>query len=463
MKRIVYAVLATLSGLVLLFSYRTSLDAVDPMAATEPAASSGTAVSAPATGASDDESQEGDDESESDDADDAGSGSGSGSTSTQSGGSTSSSASGLVDGTYTGASADTRYGPVQVQISVSGGAITDVQVLDYPASNSKDRQINQRALPVLDLRDHADAERADRHGLRRDLHQPGLHHVAAERDRSGAELMSVASSRTAAPHRIVRVEQIMGTAISIHVLSRSDSPARVRRHALSMRASPSCATSIGSSRRIGEDSDIMRLAPRRDRPRGCRPAGRRGRRGVPDSRGRHRRSVLGDVARMVRSHRLREGLGGRDGRAPAPRAARRGRSSPSASTRAATCSSSPLPTADWRWNIGVADPHHPGAVIATLEVTDGAVATSGAAERGHHIIDPRTGAPALGTASATVVADGLAQADLWATAAVVAGFDDRSWIPRSGTRTGIVIADDGRVTRWLDGVTVDVVGASPTF
>lgn len=149
MKRIVYAVLATLSGLVLLFSYRTSLDAVDPMAATEPVASSGTGATAPATGdTSDDESQEGDDESESDD-DDAGSGSGSGSTSTQSGGSTSSTASGLVDGTYTGASADTRYGPVQVQISVSGGAITDVQVLDYPSSNSKDRQINQRALPVL--------------------------------------------------------------------------------------------------------------------------------------------------------------------------------------------------------------------------------------------------------------------------------------------------------------------------
>lgn len=154
MKRIVYAVLATLSGLVLLFSYRTSLDAVDPMAATEPVASSGTVSSdagatAPATGGtSDDESQEGDDESDDDDAG-SGSGSGSGSTSTQSGGSTSSSASGLVDGTYTGASSDTRYGPVQVQISVSGGAITDVQVLDYPSSNSKDRQINQRALPVL--------------------------------------------------------------------------------------------------------------------------------------------------------------------------------------------------------------------------------------------------------------------------------------------------------------------------
>ncbi len=120
------------------------------------------------------------------------------------------------------------------------------------------------------------------------------------------------------------------------------------------------------------------------------------------------------------------------------------------------------PQADWRWNVGIADPHRPGDTIATLEVADGAVATSGSAERGHHIVDPRTGAAARGVVSATVVADGLTHADLWATAAVVAGFDDRSWIARSRTRTGLVIADDGRVTRWLDGMTVDVVDADPS-
>jgi thiamine biosynthesis lipoprotein len=113
--------------------------------------------------------------------------------------------------------------------------------------------------------------------------------------------------------------------------------------------------------------------------------------------------------------------------------------------------------ADWRWNVGIADPRTPGALLATLAVANGAVATSGVAERGRHIIDPRTGLPASGVCSATIVGDGLASADVWATAAVVAGFEDRSWIAGSATRTGLVVADDGRVCRWLGQTTVEVV------
>ena len=121
------------------------------------------------------------------------------------------------------------------------------------------------------------------------------------------------------------------------------------------------------------------------------------------------------------------------------------------------------PGADWRWNVGIADPRRPRLLIATIEVRNGAVATSGSAERGSHIIDPRTGDPARGVVSASVVDDSLTRADLWATAAVVASFDDRSWVARSGTRTGIVIDEDGRVTRWLDGTSVDVVTADSTL
>lgn len=115
---------------------------------------------------------------------------------------------------------------------------------------------------------------------------------------------------------------------------------------------------------------------------------------------------------------------------------------------------------DWRWSVGIADPRHPGAMIATIDVADGAVATSGTAERGHHIIDPRSRLPAAGVRSATVIADGLAQADVWATAAVVAGFDDRSWIGEAATRTGLLVADDGRITRWLGQTAIDVVAAA---
>ncbi|MCW2617142.1 MAG: hypothetical protein JWR28_291 [Modestobacter sp.] len=54
-----------------------------------------------------------------------------------------------VGTTVTGPSASTRWGPVQVQLTVAGGVITDVTVVEYPSGNGKDRQINARALPVL--------------------------------------------------------------------------------------------------------------------------------------------------------------------------------------------------------------------------------------------------------------------------------------------------------------------------
>ena len=115
---------------------------------------------------------------------------------------------------------------------------------------------------------------------------------------------------------------------------------------------------------------------------------------------------------------------------------------------------------DWRWNVGITDPHSPETLLATLQVANGAVATSGTAERGEHIIDPRSGRPATSVASATVVADSLAHADVWATAAVVAGFDDRGWVADADTRTGLLVASDGRTARWLDGVPIEVTGVS---
>lgn len=51
--------------------------------------------------------------------------------------------------TVTGPAVGTQWGPVQVQISVSGGRIADVQVLQYPNNNPRDQQINGYALPIL--------------------------------------------------------------------------------------------------------------------------------------------------------------------------------------------------------------------------------------------------------------------------------------------------------------------------
>jgi uncharacterized protein with FMN-binding domain len=51
--------------------------------------------------------------------------------------------------TVTGSVAQTRWGPVQVAITVAGGKITAVDVPVYPDGNGRDREINADALPVL--------------------------------------------------------------------------------------------------------------------------------------------------------------------------------------------------------------------------------------------------------------------------------------------------------------------------
>ena len=122
MRRIVLWAMSTLTVLVLLFGYRTS---------TSSELTTGTVLAAP----------------------DSDSGF-SASTDTDSG-----TASGSAR-TVTGPSADTRWGPVQVQITVEGGVLTDVTVVDYPDGNGKDRQINAHALPVL-VQETIDAQSAD--------------------------------------------------------------------------------------------------------------------------------------------------------------------------------------------------------------------------------------------------------------------------------------------------------------
>ena len=51
--------------------------------------------------------------------------------------------------TYTGDVAQTRWGPVQVAVTVTGGQITSVAVVQYPSGNPEDDRINSYALPIL--------------------------------------------------------------------------------------------------------------------------------------------------------------------------------------------------------------------------------------------------------------------------------------------------------------------------
>lgn len=70
-------------------------------------------------------------------------------TSGSSGSSGSSSGSSSAGGTFTGDSVQTRFGSVQVQISVSGGKITDVKALQLTDEDRRSVQISNRAAPLL--------------------------------------------------------------------------------------------------------------------------------------------------------------------------------------------------------------------------------------------------------------------------------------------------------------------------
>ena len=147
MKKIIYAVLATVTGLVLLFSYRTSLDVVAPAASgTTGTAGTTKSTTGSSSGASSGSTSPGTSAGSSSSA----SGTGAASGSSSSGSTTSTTTStGLADGTFTGQAVDTRYGAVQVAITVSGGQITDVSVPQYPNTERRDEEINAQAIPVL--------------------------------------------------------------------------------------------------------------------------------------------------------------------------------------------------------------------------------------------------------------------------------------------------------------------------
>ncbi len=62
--------------------------------------------------------------------------------------------------TVTGGTVQTQWGPVQVQLTVSRGTITDVAVPQYPSGNSQDDAINSYALPIL-VQETIDAQSAN--------------------------------------------------------------------------------------------------------------------------------------------------------------------------------------------------------------------------------------------------------------------------------------------------------------
>ncbi len=93
------------------------------------------------------------------------------------------------------------------------------------------------------------------------------------------------------------------------------------------------------------------------------------------------------------------------------------------------------------WRIGVEDPHDPTRLATVVALHTGAVATSGTARRGAHIVDARTGRAPSGIASITVVGDRLTAVDIDATAAFALGADGERWLAGRGHRAVFVVDD----------------------
>ena len=120
MRRIVIALASTVTALVMLFSWPSSTNR----------SASSTAGGTSGTGTT------------------GGTGSGTTSGTTTSGSGTASSGT-AGSTTYDGAVASTRWGDVQVRITVANGKVTASEAIAYPNGNGHDQQINAYAIPIL--------------------------------------------------------------------------------------------------------------------------------------------------------------------------------------------------------------------------------------------------------------------------------------------------------------------------
>ncbi len=110
------------------------------------------------------------------------------------------------------------------------------------------------------------------------------------------------------------------------------------------------------------------------------------------------------------------------------------------------------------WKIGLRHPRAAGEIIEVLDVDSGAVATSGDYERCvirdgtryHHILDPKTGMPARGIASVTVLAKTALEADILSTAVFVLGPQKGiTLIEQLGEVEGIIYVEEPHgLQRW---------------
>lgn len=139
MRRVAFAIFGTIAGLVGLLTFKTHPSAV--------AAGGSSIVGTTNTGGT--SSGSGTAGSASTGSTTTGSAA-AGSTSSSAAGPTGSSSAAAATKTVTGDSVDTRWGPVQVKITVTDGKITNAIAVDYPQNNGRDQEINSYAVPTLE-------------------------------------------------------------------------------------------------------------------------------------------------------------------------------------------------------------------------------------------------------------------------------------------------------------------------
>ncbi len=330
----------------------------------------------------------------------------------------------LADGTYAGSTDTNKWGPVQVQITVTSGQISNVVTLQTPTKDRKSIGINQRATPTLASEALIGAERRHRHGLRSHLHERQLQDVAAvghrpgqgRSDASGRHLVTVSARH--------HVEQVMGTAVSIDV--RDDVSDHADRRGRPLAPPRRRHVQHLPARQPDQSARYRRRDPRRHgrrsarHPRPVRPSSAP----TPTAPSTPPRCPHPTAATSTRPASSRAG----------PSSAPHGSSNTtahttSASTPAATSSRAAPPAPTHHGGSASATPNSPTrappCVCASPRL---AIATSAAYERGAHIIDPSTGEPAAGPASVTVVGPDLTYADAYATAVFVMGEPGLEWL-----------------------------------
>ena len=194
--------------------------------------------------------------------------------------------------TVDGPVVDTRYGAVQVEITVSVGKVTDVVALQLPDGDRRSASISSRAEPVLRSEALA-AQSASIDGVSGATYtSDGYARVApgGARRRGPVTAGSVAAE---APRRQLRVEPVMGTVVTIDVRAPFVDPAALEAavawfHDVDRRFSPfrddSEVTRVGDGRPRARRREPGRPRDVHARRRGPRPVRRRLRPARPSGR-----------------------------------------------------------------------------------------------------------------------------------------------------------------------------------